>query len=139
MLDTIERNAELRLILTRRRRELQDDVQGRIRDGRTDRAGGGGDEIEHSDADTQGDLELALLQMKAEILARLDEALARLDAGKYGSCFDCERDISDRRLRALPFAVRCQPCEDQRERERLQRLAAERRSGVARFAGMAGA
>jgi len=139
MVNTIERNADLKLILTRRRRELQGDVQGRIREGRMERANVGGDDVEHSDADMQGDLELALLQMKAETLARLDEALVRLDAGEYGSCFECKREISDRRLYALPFAVRCQPCEDRRERERLQRLAAERRGGLSRFAGVTGA
>ena len=138
MSDTIERNPDLRLILTRRRRELQSDVQGRIREGRVERAGAGGDDVEQSDADMQGDLELALLQLKAETLARLDEALVRLDAGQYGSCFECKREISERRLQALPFAVRCQPCQDQRERERLQRLAAERRSGLSRVAGVTG-
>ena len=58
--------------------------------------------------------------MRADTATRIDAALARLDAGKYGSCFDCERDIAERRLRALPFAVRCQGCEEQRERGRLQ-------------------
>lgn len=136
MSDTIERNPDLRLILTRRRRELQSDVQGRIREGRVERAGAGGDDVEQSDADMQGDLELALLQLKAETLARLDEALVRLDAGQYGSCFECKREISERRLQALPFAVRCQPCQDQREQERLQRIAADRRGGLSRFASV---
>ena len=48
---------------------------------------------------------------------RRDEALGRLDAGKYGSCFECTREIAERRLRALPFAVRCQACEERREQE----------------------
>ena len=43
---------------------------------------------------------------------RIDDALVRLDAGQYGSCLECAREISERRLRALPFAVRCQACED---------------------------
>ncbi len=107
MADTATRSADLKLLLTQRRRELQHEVQGRIREGRADRLGEGGDYVEHSDADMQGDITLALLQMRAETLVRLDEALIRLDAGKYGACFECEREISDRRLRALPFAVRC--------------------------------
>ena len=104
---------------------MQDDVQSRIRDGRTDRPKEVRDVLEHSDADIQGDIEFALLQMRAETLARIDEALVRLDAGKYGSCFECEGEISERRLRALPFAVRCQACEKRREQEqgRARRLA----------------
>ena len=115
MTDTAIRNVGLRHMLSERRREIQDEVQSRIRDGRTDRSKEVRDDLEHSDADIQGDIELALLQMRAETLTRIDEALVRLDAGKYGSCFECENEISERRLRALPFAVRCQACEERRE------------------------
>jgi DnaK suppressor protein len=129
MTDTAIRNADLRHMLTGRRREMQDEVQSRIRDGRTDRPNEVRDDLEHSDADIQGDIELALLQMRAESLTRIDEALVRLDAGKYGSCFECEREISERRLRALPFAVRCQTCEERREQTQGHaRQLAQRRS-----------
>jgi DnaK suppressor protein len=125
MTDTAIRHADLKHILSERRREVQDEIQRRIRDGRTDWSKEVRDELEHSDADIQGDIELSLLQMRAEMLTRIDEALVRLDAGKYGSCFECESEISARRLRALPFAVRCQSCEERREREqgRARRLA----------------
>jgi DnaK suppressor protein len=115
MTNTATRNDDLRQMLTSRRREIRDDVQGRIRDGRTDRSVEVGDTLEQSDADIQEDIELALLQMRSETLARIDEAIVRLDAGKYGSCFECEREIAQRRLHALPFAVRCQACEERRE------------------------
>ena len=114
---TADRNADLRNMLSERRRAMQDEIQSRIRDGRIAGPKEVRDDLEHSDADIQGDLELALLQMRTETLARIDEALVRLDAGKYGSCFDCESEIAERRLRALPFAVRCQACEERREKE----------------------
>jgi RNA polymerase-binding transcription factor DksA len=138
MPNTVERIAELRLVLMRRRREVQGDVQGRMRVGRTDRTPRLGDEADHSDADMQSHVDLALLQMKTETLARVDEALVRLGQGKYGACVECAQEISGRRLYALPFAVRCQPCEDRREREQLQRIAAERRGGLSRVAGVTG-
>jgi RNA polymerase-binding transcription factor len=116
MTDAAIRNADLRHMLRERRREMQSEVQSRVRDGRTDRPNEVRDDLEHSDADIQGDIEFALLQMRTESLIRIDEALVRLDAGKYGSCFECESEISERRLRALPFAVRCQACEERRER-----------------------
>lgn len=128
-----KRNTELKLMLTERRRGMQDEVQRRIRDGRTDRAKEVRDDLEHSDADIQGDIELSLLQMRAETLTRIDEALVRLDAGKYGSCFECTREISERRLRALPFAVRCQACEERREQEGNARQVAQRRGGASLF------
>ena len=134
MTDTAIRNADLRRMLSERRREVQDEVQSRIRDGRTGRPQEVRDDLEHSDADLQGDIELALLQMRAETLIRIDEALVRLDAGEYGSCFQCGREISERRLRALPFAVRCQACEERREQQHghVQQLA-QRRGGVSLF------
>ena len=117
MTDTAIRNANLKHMLSEVRQKMQDEVQSRIRDGRAERSKEVGDYLEHSDTDIQGDIELALIQMRAETLNRIDEALVRLDAGKYGSCFECEREISERRLRALPFAVRCQACEERREQE----------------------
>jgi len=125
---TTRRDAELRQILNDRRREMQDTVESRIRDVRSDRASDVIDEIEHSDADTHGDIGFAVLQMQTETLARIDAALVRLDAGEYGSCVSCDGDISETRLRALPFAVRCRTCEERHEQGDAQtrRLAASR-------------
>jgi RNA polymerase-binding transcription factor len=114
-MNTTTRTADLRQILIERRRELQDDLQNRIRGGRNDQRNDVGDQVDKSDAHTQGDIELALLQMRAETLTRIGEALVRLEAGKYGTCLSCGGEISKRRLRALPFAVRCQRCEEKRE------------------------
>jgi DnaK suppressor protein len=134
MTDTTTRIDDLRQMLTRRRGEIRGDLQGRIRDGRTDRSLEVSDTLEQSDADIQEDIELALLQMRAETLTRIDEALVRLDAGKYGSCFECEREIAERRLHALPFAVRCQACEERREEAQGQaRRLAQRRSSFSLF------
>ena len=43
-------------------------------------------------------------------------ALARLDAGEYGSCLDCGSAIPAARLQAQPFALRCIACQERRER-----------------------
>jgi len=131
MIDTTTRNAGLRQLLVTRRREMQTNVQGRIRDGRTDRANDVWDDLEHSDADAQGAIELALLQMNAGTLSRIDEALVRLDAGEYGHCRECGCDIPEPRLRALPFAVRCRACEETCELDRARaRLLDQRWSGL---------
>jgi DnaK suppressor protein len=103
-------------MLSKRRREIVDAVQSRITEGR-ERPIEGRDGLEHADADAQGEIEFTLIQAKSEMLARIDEALARLSAGTYGSCVECDSEISERRLRALPFAARCQKCEQRRENE----------------------
>src|SRR5262249_27180137 len=75
------------------------------------------------------DLAFALIQMKTEMLKRVDEAIRRCDEGTYGYCAECDDPIAEPRLRAMPFAVRCKDCEELREyterrdRSQLQRLA----------------
>jgi RNA polymerase-binding transcription factor DksA len=67
-------------------------------------------------------------------LTRIDEALVRLDAGEYGACVECGDEISEPRLRALPFAVRCRSCEETREQNRDNaRQLAGQRGGLSLF------
>lgn len=49
-------------------------------------------------------------------IVQIDAALARLDAGEYGTCRDCDQEIDPRRLEALPYAVLCTECATRRER-----------------------
>jgi RNA polymerase-binding transcription factor len=128
-----DRYAELKRILEDRRREILNQVQVKMRDVRAEGASGEGqgvlDDAESSEADIQDDIEFALIQMKSETLHKIEEALARLEEGTYGNCFECGDEISERRLRALPFAVRCKDCEEAREvAERRERQLSQRRS-----------
>jgi DnaK suppressor protein len=117
------RQRELRAMLHDRQRELQSVLRHRVRHLPADRPTEGLDETEHAEAEIQEHIEVALIQMKAETLERVKEALARLDAGEYGYCVECEAEIKEQRLRALPFAVRCTACEESLE----QQAARERR------------
>jgi DnaK suppressor protein len=132
--DATTRISDLRHMLREHRRKMQGDVQTRLRDERVDRPIEVRDQLEHSDDNNRGEIDLALLQMRTETLARIDQALARLDAGQYGACLECGRDIAQRRLNALPFAVRCQPCEEQRERQGRNRQTGLERTAVPPFA-----
>ena len=50
-------------------------------------------------------------------LRLVDEALDRLDSGDYGLCLQCEEAIPAKRLRALPWARYCVPCQESASRE----------------------
>ena len=132
---------DLKKILEDRRREILNEVQGKIRDVRADTSQTKLNEVfdvgESSEADIQEDIEFALIQMKAETLNKINEALARLDEGAYGNCFECGDEISEARLRALPFAVRCKDCEEAREMaaER-EKIWQQRRGGASLFMDM---
>ena len=114
---TKTRSAALRQVLLDHKRKRQSEVEGRVREGRAPRTREVGDMLDSSDADVQSSLDFSLLQMNADTLTRIDEALARLDMGRYGTCTECGEEIAERRLRALPFAVRCHECESGREAE----------------------
>jgi DnaK suppressor protein len=137
------RYGELKAILEERRREIMSEVQGRMRDVRAEGAGsavqGVLDAAESSELDIQDEIEFALIQMKAETLHKIDEALRRLEEGTYGYCFECGDEISEKRLRALPFAVRCKDCEEAREvKLQRDRLMAQRRGAASLFIDMQG-
>ena len=61
------------------------------------------------------DREAAVLEAAAERRAEVEAALARLDAGTYGTCVDCGRPVEDARLEFRPEAARC--LEDQQKHE----------------------
>jgi DnaK suppressor protein len=124
------RGHELTKILEDRRRELVQDVHGRIRDARAEGSKEREvlDQGESSDVDIQDEIEFALIQMKAETLKKIDAALRRLEEGAYGDCSQCGGEIAQARLRALPFAVRCRNCEEVHETaEQRERVMAQRR------------
>ena len=136
------RYEELKQMLEGRQRELVAEVQGKIRGVRADGAEKPHEVMDQGEAgevDIQEDIELALIQMKAETLNKIDEALRRLEEATYGYCFECGEEISERRLRALPFAVRCKDCEEAREvKQQRDRLMAQRRGAASLFIDMQG-
>jgi len=133
---------ELKQMLQERQRELTQEVQGRIRGVRADGAEKPHevmDQGETSEVDIQEDIELALIQMKAETLNKINEALARLETDRYGLCFECGDEIAEARLRALPFAVRCKDCEEARENAaNRERMLSQRRGSSSLFYDLQG-
>src|SRR5262245_34902220 len=72
---------------------------------RTDRVQEEAAEVALSALDEQGRREMAAIQA----------ALARIDAGTYGSCDTCGETISTARLTAMPMARRCVACQERLE------------------------
>ena len=135
------RYEELKDMLEERRRQILSQVHEKIRDVRTENVSGKVNAVldpgESSEAGIQEDIEFALIQMKAETLHKINEALQRLEEGAYGNCFECGEEISRQRLRALPFAVRCKDCEQARETaQKRERMMSQRGGTSALFFDM---
>jgi DnaK suppressor protein len=59
---------------------------------------------------------LTLVRSLRDTLRDVEQALARMDAGTYGTCERCGQPIDEERLDALPAARLCLTCKRQRGR-----------------------
>jgi DnaK suppressor protein len=60
-----------------------------------------------------------LISMSANdrrLLALIDEALNRIEAGGFGECVNCGEPVQEKRLEAVPWARFCLKCQDLQER-----------------------
>jgi len=69
------------------------------------------DRGEEAEAQVENGISDAEVARDVGELRAIAEALARLEAGQYGQCKDCDELIDERRLAAEPFAVRCTTCQ----------------------------
>lgn len=53
-------------------------------------------------------------------LLRIDQALARIDEGTYGTCLNCGQAMSEKRLMAVPWAPHCVDCQELAEKGLLE-------------------
>ncbi|MFQ5834874.1 MAG: TraR/DksA family transcriptional regulator [bacterium] len=60
---------------------------------------------------------LGMLVAEAELkeLKQIDDALARIESGSYGTCRRCGSSIRKDRLKALPYATLCVKCKEAEE------------------------
>jgi len=57
----------------------------------------------------------SMLLNERHLLAAVDEAIGRLRDGTYGYCLSCGQPIPEKRLEAIPWAVRDRACQEQCE------------------------
>lgn len=65
--------------------------------------------------------EQALTDLLDSRLSEIDNALARLNSGKYGYCAACASEIPPRRLEAQPLAVLCIRCQGEADKRTSRR------------------
>lgn len=54
--------------------------------------------------------ELSVAKNAEDLLAKVDEAMGRIEEGSYGNCVECGKAIPVARLDALPYATLCVEC-----------------------------
>ena len=66
---------------------------------------------ESASAALDREVELTLEDNARHVLSRIERALAKLEAGTYGTCDRCGAAIDPGRLRAVPEATLCIACQ----------------------------
>jgi DnaK suppressor protein len=57
-------------------------------------------------------VQLAVSENESRQLTLIDEALRRIDDDEYGLCQNCEKEINQKRLAAIPWARYCLDCQE---------------------------
>jgi RNA polymerase-binding protein DksA len=111
--------------LARVRAGLQEQIEGlraeiaasasQIAEG--DGSDGAGDDQADAGAKTyEREHELALAYNSQDLLAQIERAVQRMDAGTYGTCESCAKPIGKARLQVFPRATLCVTCKQREER-----------------------
>ena len=61
---------------------------------------------------------LNLADNEQKILHRIDSALERIDENTFGLCELCGKKISKARLKVVPYAELCVPCQEKQEKKK---------------------
>ena len=82
---------------------------------RQEQAGEDSDAVASASRTLDDEVQAALVDRASRELLQVDAALELLREHRYGLCRDCGAFIGLARLRSLPFAQRCRPCQEQME------------------------
>ena len=125
-----ERRIRLRRLLLDKRREIlkeiKIDISKYIKGENRQLVDTALDDGDWSVVDLSEDISLRHLSSHREDLQKIDEAIRKLDEGTYGICEDCGEEISEERLKILPYAIYCIDCKERREQ--IEEM--ERREGL---------
>jgi len=83
------------------------------------------DEVDEIQENERREIGFATRELLVDRVNRLTAALERLKNGDYGTCVECEEQISPARLQALPEVTTCVRCQDRLERQGRQFVPAE--------------
>ena len=93
--------------------KAESDIADRLGDSVSD---AGDDQADVGAKTYEREHELSLTYNARDLLAQSERALARIEAGTYGSCESCGQPIAKARLKAFPRATLCVSCKQREER-----------------------
>jgi DnaK suppressor protein len=106
-------------ILTQLKEELSEDIDRTVHT-MQDEATVFADPNDRASQESDISLELRSRDRERKLIRKIDETIAKIDAGEYGYCDSCGIEIGLKRLEARPTATLCIDCktlDEMRERQ----------------------
>ncbi|MGH7934923.1 MAG: RNA polymerase-binding protein DksA [Candidatus Binataceae bacterium] len=108
-----------RRLLEERKREILTEAERALGSMNTRSEDSYADPTDRATLESNRNFLLRMRDRERKLLAKIDEAVARLDTGVYGRCEECGDDIGLERLKARPVTTLCISCKSAQEaRER---------------------
>ncbi|CAG0988597.1 RNA polymerase-binding transcription factor DksA [Rhodocyclaceae bacterium] len=111
--------AHFRKILESLKQELLDDIERTVHT-MQDEATVFADPNDRASQESDIALELRNRDRERKLIKKIDESIARIEAGEYGYCDSCGVEIGLKRLEARPTATLCIDCKELEERREKQ-------------------
>ncbi len=113
---------KMRTTLAGQKQQILLQLDEEIREGKESGLDEGMDTYDLASEERDREIHLILSDRDRDKLQAIENALERIGEGEYGICEDCEEEIAQARLEALPFSRLCVACQEEREKEaRFQR------------------
>ncbi len=114
---------EIKRILEQRRQEILEGTAENLNGDLQQETENLPDPTDLASSESDQSFSIRLRERERKLLAKIDEAIGRLDDGTYGICESCGGEIGEGRLRARPVTTLCIKCKtEQEELERRQTL-----------------
>ena len=79
------------------------------------------DPNDRASLESDRNFELRIRDRERKLIAKMQEALKRIDDGTFGVCDSCGGPISEKRLQARPVTTQCIDCKTKEEKMEKQR------------------
>lgn len=86
------------------------ELERRSDNGKEPESSEGGDPADVGSETLGREQDLSLARDLKDVVTQVEDALARIEKGTYGTCESCGQTIPAARLKALPYATLCVDC-----------------------------
>ena len=94
---------------------LEEETRGKGADRASDQSSVPGHLAELASDATEQSISYGRMESQTEELKEIDDAFDRIKDGSFGLCENCQSRIPKERLKAIPYARRCVPCQGKEE------------------------